>query len=169
MTENSERPAAIPDLVGLEWIAAFYKVSPNTVYSWKSRGEKLGTPDLSVPTTAAAAKGGGSRRSTTDIWYADRFRDPANSNDIDLGERPPLPQLLGIAQVAEAFGVTKKALEKWSERTRDTDDPAATLPPPPEPRLKISRTPLWLPEDWRSWAEATHRPYNPPPPSERTK
>ena len=94
------------------------------------------------------------------IWYGDRFRNPADPTDIDLGERPALPPIMGIADVARAFGVTVDAVENWHKRTRDADE--ASTPAPPLPRLKISYAPMWLPQDWEPFAEATGRPYNPP-------
>ncbi|KAA9379591.1 hypothetical protein F5972_08010 [Microbispora cellulosiformans] len=141
MDEDTQQPA----LIGLDGIAEFYRKPPNTIYSWKRRG-KFGPPDAEVAGKA--------------IWYRDRFRDPGDDRNIDLGERPPLPRLMGIADVAKAFAVKVGAVEKWSLRTRDSGD---TTPRPPEPRWVISYTPIWLPEDWRPFAEATHRPYDPPP------
>jgi hypothetical protein len=135
----------LPALIGLEGIAEFYRVPRNTVYTWKRRG-RFGPPDREV-----SGKG---------IWYADRFRNPDDPKDIDLGERPALPPIMGIADVAGAFGVTVHAVENWHKRTRDADE--ASTPAPPAPRLTISYAPMWLPEDWRPFAEATGRPYNPP-------
>ncbi|MBT2226232.1 hypothetical protein [Nonomuraea sp. NEAU-A123] len=135
----------LPALIGLEGIASLYQRKPNTIYAWKRRG-KFGKPDLEV--------------SGKSVWYADRFRNPEDPTDIDLGERPALPPILGIADVATAFDVTVHAVEAWHKRTRDADE--ASTPAPPPPRLTISYAPMWLPEDWRPFAEATGRPYNPP-------
>lgn len=145
---------ALPALIGLEGIAELYRVKPNTVYSWRRRGRFGEEPDAEVSGKA--------------IYYADRFRNPDDPTDIDLGERPALPPLMGIKDVAEAFGVGVNAVEKWGLRTRDTQAPETATPPPP--RLVISYTPIWLPDDWRPFAEATGRPYNPPtPPRQRSK
>lgn len=135
---------ALPALIGLEGIITLYGRKPNTVYGWKGRG-RFGEPDAVV--------------SGKPIWYADRFRNPADPKDIDLGERPALPPLMGTADVAKAFGVTVDAVDQWFKRTRDAHD---TTPTPPDPRLTISYTPIWLPDDWRPFAEATNREYNPP-------
>jgi hypothetical protein len=136
----------LPALIGLEGITSLYGSKPNTVYAWKRRG-RFGPPDAEVSGKA--------------LWYADRFRDPDDPKDIDLGERPALPPLMGIADVAVAFDVTVHAVEQWHKRTRDADD---ATPSPPAPRLTISYAPIWLPEDWQPFADATGKPYNPPAP-----
>lgn len=114
----------------------------NTFYSWRSRGW-FGEPDITL--------------SGTDMWYRDRFRDPANPRDVDHGPRPALPVLLGRAEVAEAFEVKAyPTVDSWRRRYRDK---AVGLP---EPVMTVSRTDIYTPEQWIPFAAATGRPYNPP-------
>lgn len=154
-TDKSEAALAVPAIVGLDGLIELYGVKRNTIYSQHRRG-KFGTPDGVV--------------SGTPLWWADRF----SGAEMDRGERPPLPVLLGPVEVAAAFGVQRSTIHVWRvrklERKKAREDTAETpVDEMPEPALVISYTPIWLPDQWKPFAKATGRPYNPPKPAKAAK
>lgn len=142
-------PAEIPNLIGIDGIAELFQVPRNTAYSWAARG-RLGKADAKLSTRA--------------MWHADRFPehpDPTRLDLIDKGRRPPISVvLLGQMELAEAFRVQLATIEAWRRRARDlpAGDPLKT----PDPRFEISVTPIWVAEDWKPYAVARRRWYDPP-------
>ncbi|MFB9476955.1 hypothetical protein [Nonomuraea salmonea] len=106
------------------------------------------------------------------MWHRDRFfmvtpdgevlRDP---KEIDASARPPLPVLLGRIEAAAAFGVQPDpGFDKI--RSRHGPEGSGLFP---EPVMVVSRTPIWLAEQLRRFADRTGRPFSPPEPEPERK
>lgn len=75
-----------------------------------------------------------------------------------------LPDLVGIAEVADRLGVTKATVNHWRHRAKTAQPTTyrtaageAIFEPMPEPDLVLSGTPIWLAATITGWAERTGR------------
>ncbi|MEV0822560.1 hypothetical protein [Nonomuraea rubra] len=136
-------PATV-ELIGLDGLRRKWGLTQSGIYSQGRRG-KLGEPDWRVAVTPKSPKG-------VPVWLAVRFGEQAG--EVDLTPYPgELPALLGLEEVAVCMDVKRHTVETM--RTRGRKDIAT-----PEPYTTIGQTPVWWADAWRTFADATRRPFD---------